>query len=140
MALRRDRPSDKDGWTLLPSEGRLGDPPPWPLTTATNRERALWVRYWRKPQAIIWERDQMAEYVAVFVRQLAEAEERYGPDAPRKTVRLMFADLYLTPDSLARARLRIAPDEVQQKRAANAAPARKSTRSRLKVVHDGPGG
>jgi hypothetical protein len=31
QALRRDRPSDKDGWTLLPAGGYQGVVPPWPL-------------------------------------------------------------------------------------------------------------
>lgn len=31
-ALRRDRKDDKDGWTTLPSEGRKGRTPRWPLT------------------------------------------------------------------------------------------------------------
>lgn len=30
-ALRRNRPEDKAGWKMLPAEGRLGDPPAWPL-------------------------------------------------------------------------------------------------------------
>lgn len=30
-ALRRDRKSDRDGWTTLPAEGRKGPTPPWPL-------------------------------------------------------------------------------------------------------------
>lgn len=30
-ALRRDRPSDRDGWTLLPAGGRAARTPRWPL-------------------------------------------------------------------------------------------------------------
>lgn len=30
-ALRRERPEDKAGWTLLPASGRSGDVPLWPL-------------------------------------------------------------------------------------------------------------
>lgn len=45
QALRRDRPSDRDGWTLLPAGGYQGTVPPWPLlddvTLAAHRDAAL---------------------------------------------------------------------------------------------------
>ena len=44
-ALRRDRPSDRDGWTLLPAGGFSGTIPVWPLlddvTLASARDAAL---------------------------------------------------------------------------------------------------
>lgn len=135
-ALRRDRASDQAGWTTLPAEGRQGPTPRWPALGQTPREAELWESMWRKPQAVIWERDGSYEYVAMFVRQLAEAELEKASAENRKTVRMMFADLYLTSDALARARLRIATDEVAEKRAEQteepkAAP---SARDRLTVV------
>lgn len=139
MALRRDRPSDKDGWTTLPAEGRTGDAPAWPLLDQSPREEVLWARFWRKPQAVIWERDSLIEIVALFVRQFAEGEVPKSSAENRKTIRLMLADLYLTPDSMLKARLRIATDEVEAKRTERA-PVRKSARSRLKVVSDGQQG
>ena len=99
----------------------------------------LWVRFWAKPQAVIWERDSLVEIVALFVRQFAEGEAPKSSAENRKTIRLMLADLYLTPDSMLRAKLRIATDEVEAKRTERA-PVRKSARSRLKVVSDGQGG
>jgi hypothetical protein len=138
MALRRDRPGDKDGWTTLPAEGRKGDPPPWPLFDQSGREEVLWERFWRKPQAVIWQRDSLIEVVALFVRQFAEGEVPKSSAENRKTIRLMLADLYLTPDSMLRAKLRIATDEVEAKR--EIVVAHNSPRSRLKVVSDGQGG
>jgi hypothetical protein len=45
QALRRDRPSDRDGWTLLPAGGYGGPVPEWPLlddvTLASTRDVAL---------------------------------------------------------------------------------------------------
>lgn len=135
-ALRRDRKDDKAGWVTLPAEGRPGDPPPWPLNdTPTELEWEVWGQFWRKPQAIIWERDQIFEPVAMFVRQYIEGMERKASAENRKTVRMMFADLYLTSDSLARAHMRIAADEVEAKRAEKEAPKRKSARDRLQVVN-----
>ena len=40
-ALRRDRPSDRAGWKVLPAAGRAGDPPEWPLTGAAAHIRIL---------------------------------------------------------------------------------------------------
>lgn len=138
-ALRRDRKSDQAGWTTLPTEGRTGPTPKWPAPAQTEREAELWESMWRKPQAVIWERDGSYEYVAMFVRQLAEAELEKASAENRKTVRMMFADLYLTSDALTRARMRIAVDEVAEARAEKAEPeAPKSARDRLTVV-DGDG-
>lgn len=140
-ALRRDRKDDAAAWTELPAQGRLADAPEWPLTPPTDRELAMWDRFWRKPQALIWERDGQLEYVAIFVRQLIEAEGEKASAENRKTVRMMFADLYLTSDSMSRARIRIASDEVAEKRATSKQPARKSSsRDRFTVVKDSTGG
>ena len=54
-ALRRDRPSDRDGWVTLPAEGRQGDAPEWPLVGQSDREAELWAAEWRRPQAVQWE-------------------------------------------------------------------------------------
>lgn len=136
-ALRRSRPADVAGWTTLPAEGRQGPPPPWPLAEKPNpAEARVWAQFWRKPQAVVWERDQIFEPVAMFVRQYIEGMARNSSAENRKTVRIMFSDLYLTSDSLARARLRIAPAEVSG--AAKAPAPVKSTgpsvRTRLKAT------
>lgn len=122
-------------WTTLPAEGRLTPAPDWPLTEATPRELVIWERWWRKPEALIWESDGSMDYVALTVRMFSEAEVEKASAENRKTVRMMMADLYLTRDAKERARIRIASDEVTEKRA----PAsRASSRDRLKVV-DGDG-
>lgn len=137
-ALRRDRKSDQAGWTVLPSEGRTTDTPSWPAPTQTDREAELWTEMWATPQALIWERDGLRHYVAMFVRLLAEAEVEKASAENRKTVRMMYADLYLTSDSMARARIRIAEDEVAAKAATKkpVAPPT-SARDRMKVVQGG---
>jgi len=135
MSLRQDRKDVKAGWTTLPAEGRVGDPPPWPLFGQSEREAEMWDAFWRKPQAIIWERDHIVEPVALFVRQFCEGELPMTSAENRKTIKAYLADLYLTSDSLARAHLRIASDEVAEKRAKPAV--RMSARDRLKVVDSG---
>lgn len=136
-ALRRGRKDDA-GWTTLPAEGRTTPAPTWPAPTQTGREAELWVEMWATPQALIWERDGLRHYVAMFVRLLAEAEVEKASAENRKTVRMMYADLYLTSDSMLKARLRIASDEVAEKRE-TAEPKRSSARDRLKVVDSGDG-
>lgn len=75
----------------------------------------------------------------MFVRQYIEGMVRKASAENRKTVRMMFADLYLTSDSLARARLRIASDEVAAKRNTPtiATPAGPSVRERMKALNGG---
>lgn len=137
-ALRRARKGDAE-WTILPSEGRAGEPPEWPLTEPTPRERILWERWWCKPEALLWEGDGSEDYVALTVRMFAEAEVEKASAENRKTVRMMMADLYLTRDAKARARIQVATDETAEKREAQAPAARRpSARDRLKVV-DGDG-
>lgn len=138
-ALRRARKDDGASWVLLPSEGRTDPPPPWPAPTQTDREAELWVEMWATPQALVWERDGLRHYVAMFVRLLAEAEVEKASAENRKTVRMMYGDLYLTSDSMARARIRIAQDEVAGKRATSAPVKTTTARDRFKVV-DGVAG
>ena len=71
LALARNRPSDQVTWTHLPAS-REGDPPVWPLTRTTARERALWAREWKRPQAVMWERNGWESEVALYVRTLAD--------------------------------------------------------------------
>lgn len=140
-ALRRDRPSDRDGWVTLPAEGRAGDPPEWPLSKQSSREAELWVSEWRRPQAVQWESTGAALEVALYVRRLVEAEK---PDAPTNLgtlVKQLMEGLGISQDGLARRRWRIAVDEVSERRGEKpAGPAKKkSARDRFKVVTDEPG-
>jgi hypothetical protein len=137
-ALRRSRKDDAAGWTVLPNEGRTTPTPAWPAPTQTDREAELWTEMWATPQALIWERDGLRHYVAMFVRLLAEAEVEKASAENRKTVRMMYADLYLTSDAMARARIRIAEDETAAKREPGVAK-RATARDRMRVV-DGSGG
>lgn len=139
-ALRRLRKDDA-GWTTLPSEGREDPAPDWPLTEATIREEVLWARWWKKPEAVLWESDGSVDYVALTVRMFAEAEVTKASAENRKTVRMMMADLYLTRDAKDRARIKIAVDETAQKRdekQEQPAP-QPSARDRFKVVTGGNG-
>jgi hypothetical protein len=125
---------EKRAWTDLPASGRSGDAPDWPLTEPTPRERVLWARWWRKPEALIWERDGSEDYVALTVRMFAEAEVERASAENRKTVRMMMADLYLTRDAKDRAGFRVIDDEIAAKAAERETQKPASSRDRLKVV------
>ncbi|MER7874841.1 hypothetical protein ABTY63_14960 [Streptomyces solisilvae] len=143
LALRRNRPSDKAGWTLLPAEGRPGEPPQWPLTSATDREWDLWCELWGRPQAVMWEELGQHFEVALFVRCLAEAEQ---PDAKvdvRKLARQYLDSLGLSVQGMLRNRWKITPGSEPAQAPASAledgespapAPRRRSARDRMKVV------
>lgn len=80
FAARRERPSDSAGWTTLPAAGRLDPAPEWPLRPkASPRELELWAREWKRPQAIMWERNGQEAEVALYVRRLSEAEQYEVP-------------------------------------------------------------
>lgn len=143
-ALRRDRKDDAAGWTTLPSEGRAGDPPAWPLTEATERENELWWILWRKPQAVLWQRLGQVFEVALHVRCFAEAEKAGAATALRTLVRQQADALLLTIPAMRAARVKIAADEVAEKRTTTAAAKKSaapaSSRSRLRAVKGGKRG
>lgn len=119
--------------------GRMPAAPAWPLSSASKRERELWNRLWKLPQAVMWERLQQDLEVALYVRRLVEAESRQSPVNLSTLVRQMADSLGLTTPGLRSNRWRIAADEVAAQRQ-KASPARKSSRDRLKVVAGGSGG
>jgi hypothetical protein len=123
-----------DGWTVIPSTGRGEPAPEWPLTEATSRELVIWERWWRKPEAVLWDADGSIDYVALTVRMFAEAEVEKASAENRKTVRMMMADLFLTRDAKNRAQIRIASDELAEKRTET--PEQPKRERRLRVAGD----
>lgn len=100
----------------LPAEGRKGRAPVWPLEDQTAAEKSMWRSLWSTPQAVMWERQQVARTVARFCRLAVEAERPAASTRLLAEVRQMEHDLGLTPISLMRLRWAIATDEVAEKR------------------------
>ena len=138
-ALRRDRKDDA-AWLTLPAEGRTGKTPSWPLLDPDPRELQLWVEYWKKPQALLWDKNGQALEVALHVRTFFEAERADAPASLRTLVRQQLDALLLTIPAMHAARVRIAEDEIAVKRAEveAQAPAKLSARDRLKAVNGEP--
>lgn len=105
-ALRRDRKDDA-GWTTLPAEGRKGRAPKWPLTKASARESELWRSEWKRPQAVEWKRNGQEIEVAMYIRNLVEAEVPGAAKGLRDLVRQGQEALGLSLPGLARNRWRI---------------------------------
>lgn len=135
-ALRRER--DAGEWTELPAEGRLTDPPEWPLSGQSLRERELWNRLWRMPQALMWERYGQEIEVALYVRQVERFELPKSSVILGTLVRQMADSLGLTTPGIRANRWKIMRDDAAPRTAPVAAP-RSSSRGRLKVVPSGDG-
>lgn len=128
-ALRRER--DKGDWISLPAEGRRGRVPKWPLPEQSEREAVLWKREWRRPQAIMWERNGQELEVALYVRRLAGAERPDAPVTLCQLVRQLQETLGLSLPGMHRNRWKIAADEVAGKRET---PKSSSAKDRFTVV------
>ncbi|WP_231626418.1 hypothetical protein [Streptomyces apocyni] len=139
-SLRSSKAADKGGWRTLPAEGRQGEPPQWPLTTAAERELDLWDELWGKPQAVAWEDMGQELEVALFVRTLAEAERADARVDVKKMIRSYLDSLGLSVAGMNRNRWKIAPAEEPEELAPAAATGRRpGPRDRLKVVPSGEG-
>lgn len=60
-ARRRNARPD---WATLPADGRKGRAPRWPLSGRVQRG---WAELWRRPQAVMWERNHDEYLVARYL-------------------------------------------------------------------------
>lgn len=133
---RRRRNAPLANTVKLPSGGRVGDPPRWPLA---GRAPKVWAELWSTPQAAAWERLGWSRVVAryVFVLSLCENPETMTA-ALLAEARQMEDRLGLSPMAMLRLRWEVSPDEVGESRADKVAA---TTRRRsLKVVPDAVAG
>lgn len=133
--------SDRRGFSLtaLPSEGYLEDAPGFPLPGGTDRELTVWAELWTTPQACAWSMQSWRWLnVADLVRLQVRGEAHDAPVNIATVVRQLRADLGLTPAGLKENGWAIAADEVGARRdEKSSAPARRSSRDRLKSVGNG---
>lgn len=119
-------------WLTLPADGHVGPVPAWPFTKGSTRERAIWAKLWRTPQAFAW--SQLGVWpsdVALFVRLSVEAEN--GDLKAAGEARQWNDRLGLNPDAMLRKRWRLESKQSEAK----PAPRRRSSKSRLKVISGG---
>lgn len=111
-------PNATSGFRQLPSAGRAGDPPAWPLSEPTAEELKLWSKLWTLPQATMWEHvrceDTVALYVRVFVAMSAETETATIVKLGNE-VRQLDSKLGLSPRAMLDLRWEVGqPEEVQE--------------------------
>lgn len=136
-ALRRDRPSDIASWVDLPAH-REGAVPEWPLAAAVTRELDLWAGEWRRPQAVMWERNGQELEVAMYVRSLVDAESHDASVASRTLLKQLQEALGLSIPGMLRNRWRIPPDVAPKRKLAPVhAEDGVSMRDRLRMVSGG---
>lgn len=102
--------------TVLPSGGRTGPAPAWPLALTLPDELAAWADLWATPQAAAWETLGWTRAVARFCRLMLVAEQPDAAAALLAEARQMEAKLGLTPEAMLRLRWSVAPDEVADAR------------------------
>jgi len=84
----------------------------WPLDVKpSDRQRRLWAKLWRTPQAVAWERFEWSRVVARYVRVVLEAEDEL--DAKLLAEARQLEDrLGLTPLAMLRLRWTVAEGSV----------------------------
>jgi hypothetical protein len=123
------RRNARAGLLRLPSEGRAGAPPAWPLSDQpTDDERVIWADLWATPQAVAWERLGWTRVVARYCRVVLAAEI-LDRDAMAEA-RQLEDRLGLTPKAMRLLLWEIVSDEVAAKRRAP-----KAARGRVKAVN-----
>ena len=126
---RQQTKSQASGWVDLPSEGRTGDVPDWPLAQGSEHELAVWASLWTLPQAVAWESQRIPpRVVAMYVRftVLAEDDIKAATEARQAEDRLG-----LNPAAMLRNRWRIKADDLAERR-----EVKKPRTSRRLVVAD----
>lgn len=101
----------------LPSEGRQGTPPEWPLSRPTKIEQTVWAELWACPQAVAWERLGWNRTVARYCRFVVASEKKDATAGLLGEVRQLEDRLGLTPMSMLRLRWEIVEDELAGQRA-----------------------
>ena len=110
------RRNARTGPLKLPSEGRQGPAPLWPLDSGgpTADEGPLWDQLWATPQAVAWERLGWTRVVARYCRVVLAAE---GLDKDALSEARQLEDrLGLTPKSMRMLLWEVVSDEVAQRR------------------------
>jgi hypothetical protein len=95
----------------LPSSGRSGPTPKWPLGRPRRREAEIWERLWQTPQAIAWERLGWTDAVARYARVLMAAELPDAHPLKLSEARQLEDRLGLSPLALLRLRWEIVDGE-----------------------------
>ncbi|MEJ6013276.1 hypothetical protein WG936_05425 [Corynebacterium sp. H127] len=132
---RSDARGLADVYRKLPKEGYTGKVPPWPFPKGDTRERALWRKVWRFPQAVAWiEEEWRWLQIAHYVRWSVKAEARdASPSTMTQVLRLADA-IGLTPAGLRENGWIIQAGEPETEEAAKSTQSTPARTRRLRAV------
>lgn len=101
-------------WTRIPRNAREGkEAPIWPpyVSEPTDSELSLWLELWRKPQAILWIRDEVHAQVAMYCRLYISSMRVDGFATEKTAAERMAGSLLLTVPALMAAKVMIVDPE-----------------------------
>ena len=111
-AERRRRNAPRANTTLLPSDGRKGPAPKWPLPTLKAEG---WDDIWKLPQAVMWERMHAEEVVARYIDLRERVSNPEFPESKNASFWGVLASLEdrlgLTPKAMLQLQWEVAPTE-----------------------------
>lgn len=88
---------------VLPSAGRSGAPPPWPISDRWDDDVAtVWSELWGTPQAVAWVEFGWSRVVARYALVLVASERAGVPISLHGELRLLEDRLGLTPLAMRR--------------------------------------
>jgi hypothetical protein len=95
------RRNARPAFRRLPSAGRQGETPAWPLGgRASKAELALWAQLWTSPQAVAWEELGWVRTVARYARITIAAERPRAIAAVMSESRQLEDRLGLNPKAM----------------------------------------
>ncbi|WJZ00671.1 hypothetical protein CHAN_10350 [Corynebacterium hansenii] len=133
---RSDARGLPDGFTRLPASGYDGKIPKWPLPTGSPRERAIWKRMWRFPQAAAWVHQEWRWLtIAHYVRWAVKSEASDASPSTMTQVLRLGDSIGLSPAGLRENEWVIVDDQgKQQEGPAEPAPRPSSPQRRLRAI------
>lgn len=89
------------GMRALPAAGHTGKPPPWPMPKGTPRERSLWTKIWKFPQAVAWAEEPWRHLqIGHYVRWAVKSESADASPSTMTQVIRLADSIGLTPAGL----------------------------------------
>jgi hypothetical protein len=113
---QRRRRNASPSTVRLPSSGRTGPIPRWPLDEPPAR---VWAELWRLPQAVAWEKLHLQRIVARYATKLEIAEEPDASVGAQTEVRQLEDRLGLSPMAMLRLRWEIVDEDTSRERSGN---------------------
>lgn len=121
---------------LLPASGFTKKAPAWPFPSGSTREKALWRKLWKYPQAIAWADEEWRWLtIANYVRWQVKSEAKDATPSVMTQVNRLADSIGLSPAGLRENRWEIIDDSRGQEDL-DAAPTTAPPQRRMRAVPD----